>query len=580
MNPSDSQRGDFGTGAEFGVFAIEEILGRGNMGVVYRARDRHLDRPVALKVVASHYAADPEFRERFLAEARIAATVEHPGIVTVYSAGEEEGIPFIAMRLIDGGELSDLISQRGQIGITECAQILGPIARALDSAAARGLVHRDVKPSNILLPNDGSGAVLVDFGVGRIQGSTRATQSGSWIGTAGYVSPEQIQGRDVGGEADQYSLACVLYEMLSGSPPFERQDTVQTLWAHVNDSPTSLVGKVVGWSAQHDEVMARALAKDPAGRFSTCEAFIGAIAGVPLLETASGTVIAAKPAGLGSSNDRGEVIPVAVPAEASRVDGNGTESLRDDRDSAHPATVIERPATDASPPRTPEPGRSGGSAGFIRGRIAVAIAASALVIVIGFFVVRAMSSEAPDAQSAGGATAVVDKAADGEGEPQGTDQTQSASDAVVAEFGSAVNALWGWREMAGTITTEVTNAYNKCLEDPASRVTCMRETVSDTRRNRVVGRLALFPKRITAAYDAGVGDSTFASGRKECTSAAQEYALAAKKRANRLEVFYGLLLSGDESKARTVQAQLDREIDKFNKQEAGFKNECRVFRAR
>ena len=184
---------------KLGKYEILRELGRGAMGVVYRARDVRLHRPVALKVVAANLAADESFRDRFVAEARAAAMVEHPSIVTIYATGEEGDTPYIAMKLIEGQELSEVLHKSGRLAPQEALRILAPIGSALDAAEAGGIVHRDVKPSNILVPSDGSGAVLVDFGIGRIKGSSRATQSGSWMGTSLYVAPEQIRGGDVDG---------------------------------------------------------------------------------------------------------------------------------------------------------------------------------------------------------------------------------------------------------------------------------------------------------------------------------------------------------------------------------------------
>ncbi len=285
---------DLAEGTEFAGYVIRERIGRGAMGVVYRAEDPKLSREVALKVVAEHLAEDDQFRARFAQEAKAAARVEHPGVVAIYQTGEENGVPFLAMRLIRGRELSQVLAERGKIPVAEAVRILTPIAEGLDAAHAAGIVHRDVKPANILVPNDGSPAVLVDFGIGRVMQGTRATRTGSWVGTVDYVAPEQIRGADVDGRADQYSLGCVLYEMIEGKPPFERGDAIQTMFAHASeDVPLSSVDEP-GVRAAFN----RALAKDPAARFQSCAELVAVASGtrradaIPLTSGKTGTIIA------------------------------------------------------------------------------------------------------------------------------------------------------------------------------------------------------------------------------------------------------------------------------------------------
>lgn len=295
---------DLDLGVSFGGYEIREVLGRGAMGVVYRAYDARLDREVALKVVAAHLAQDPEFRGRFAQEARSAARVENPGVIAIYESGEVEETPFLAMRLIRGRELSEILKDRGRISREEALRILEPIARGLDAAHQAGIVHRDVKPANILVPDDGTPAVLVDFGIGRVMQGTRATQTGAWVGTVDYVAPEQIRGGDVDGRADQYALACVLYEMLEGVPPFRRDDAIQSLFAHANDTPPAVSTGSPESDATASAAIARAMSKAPGERFSTCESFLGAVrsassassdsaATSSLVGARSGTVIAA-----------------------------------------------------------------------------------------------------------------------------------------------------------------------------------------------------------------------------------------------------------------------------------------------
>ncbi len=311
---------DLAEGTEFAGYVIRERIGRGAMGVVYRAEDPKLSREVALKVVAEHLAEDDQFRARFAQEAKAAARVEHPGVVAIYQTGEENGIPFLAMRLIRGRELSQVLAERGKIPVAEAVRILTPIAEGLDAAHAAGIVHRDVKPANILVPNDGSPAVLVDFGIGRVMQGTRATQTGSWVGTVDYVAPEQIRGADVDGRADQYSLGCVLYEMVEGKPPFERGDAIQTMFAHASeDVPLSSVDEP-GVRAAFN----RALAKDPDARFQSCAELVAVASGtrradaIPLTSGKTGTVIAS-----GSPRMAKAVTTNSSPAAASETEVRG-----------------------------------------------------------------------------------------------------------------------------------------------------------------------------------------------------------------------------------------------------------------
>ncbi len=284
-------------GSSFAGYEIIEVIGEGSMGVVYRARDPRLDREVALKVVADHIAKDPAFRERFVQEARTAARIEHPSVITIHAAGEENGIPFIAMRLVRGSDLATILEQRGPLSPADAISLLRPIAEGLDAAHAVGIVHRDVKPANILVPDDGAPAVLVDFGIGRVSQSTRATQTGSWVGTVDYVSPEQIRGADVDGRSDQYALACVLYEAIEGQPPFRRADTIQALFAHASEAPPPLTRLREDQRYAVEAALTRGLSKDPDERFITSSDLIGAAGGSTAPTSAvgpTGTVVTSK----------------------------------------------------------------------------------------------------------------------------------------------------------------------------------------------------------------------------------------------------------------------------------------------
>jgi serine/threonine-protein kinase len=259
-----------GAGARVGDYVIEGELGRGGMGVVYRARQERLGRMVALKVIAPNMAGDAIFRSRFDRESRLAAAIEHPNAVPVYEAGESEGVVFIAMRLIDGTDLRALLTEEEWLEPARAAGLTDQVAAALDSAHALGLVHRDVKPANVLIGRAGGRewAFLTDFGLTkRTTQATELTESGKWMGTADYASPEQIQGGKVDARSDVYSLGCVLYEMLTGRIPFERDEPVAKLYAHVHDPPPKVSDSLPEPSPAMDDVIARAMAKDPAERF-------------------------------------------------------------------------------------------------------------------------------------------------------------------------------------------------------------------------------------------------------------------------------------------------------------------------
>lgn len=250
--------GDFSIGSEVAGYRIEELIARGGMGVVYRATHLGLDRPVALKVIARELADRRGFRERFLRESRLAARLEHPSVVPVYDSREVDGELIVAMRLVKGGDLRQLIDREGPLPPRRAINLLAQVADALDAAHAAGIVHRDVKPHNILV--EGDRAYLSDFGLAKAVDESGAASSASVVGTAQYMSPEQWRGDSIGPAADVYSLGCVLYEAITGIAPFER--------AEVDTEPEMPQGV--------EEAIRRAVAKDPAARYRTAGALIAA----------------------------------------------------------------------------------------------------------------------------------------------------------------------------------------------------------------------------------------------------------------------------------------------------------------
>jgi serine/threonine protein kinase len=262
-------------GTELGGYRLGEPLGRGGTSVVYRAEHVRLGRPAALKLLSARVGED-DFRERFLRESQVAAALDHPSIVPVYDAGEaEDGLLYIAMACIDGSDLKTLLAAEGQLPLRRALRIVGQIGAALDAAHARGLVHRDVKPANILVA-EGDRAYLSDFGVAKHLSSNGTTRTGSFIGTIDYCAPEQIEGRDVDSRTDVYALACVLYECLAGEPPFARPSEVAVLNAHLHAPPPKLSRAAPELPPRLEEVIEKALSKSPLDRYPTCGEFLAA----------------------------------------------------------------------------------------------------------------------------------------------------------------------------------------------------------------------------------------------------------------------------------------------------------------
>src|SRR5437773_3145285 len=260
-------------GTELGGYRIVEELGTGATSVVYRAEHVRLGRQAALKLLTPAFG-EADFRERFLRESRLAASLDHPSIVPVYDAGDEDGLLYIAMACIDGRDLKAVLADEGRLPLRRALRTVGQIGSALDAAHARGLVHRDVKPANVLVADDDR-AYLSDFGVAKQLASNGTTRTGSFIGTIDYCAPEQIEGRDVDARTDVYALACVLYECLAGEPPFARPSEVAVLNAHLHAPPPKLT-RAADVPPALESVVAKALSKSPLDRYATCGDFLTA----------------------------------------------------------------------------------------------------------------------------------------------------------------------------------------------------------------------------------------------------------------------------------------------------------------
>ena len=267
-------------GTVVGTYRIESFVAHGGMAFVYEATDMRLGRHVALKLLAPPPTQESDFRERFMRESRFAASLDHPNIVPIYEAGEADGLLFIAMRFVGGVNLDTRLQQVTRLDSTHAMAVLAPIADALDTAHAAGLVHRDVKPANILLAETGRGhehVYLTDFGITkRTSGLTKLTATGNVIGTMTYTAPEQIRGERIDARTDLYALGCVAYQCLTGVAPFVRDNQWALVYAHLSELPAPVSSHVPALAAV-DAVIARALEKDPANRYSRCEEFTDAL---------------------------------------------------------------------------------------------------------------------------------------------------------------------------------------------------------------------------------------------------------------------------------------------------------------
>ena len=339
-----------GVGETFGGYAIESLLGRGGMGAVYLATHARLARKVALKVIAPELAHDEGFRARFLRESQLAASLDHPNLIPIYDAGEVNGILFLAMRYVGGPSLQTLLRARGTISAEEALRLAEQIGGALDAAHATGLVHRDVKPANILLSEKGDQTYLCDFGLAKEASSHGMTQTGSFFGTVDYCAPEQIEGQRVDGRADLYSLGAVLFHCLAGQPPYKRATDFAVLEAHLRDPPPALSTARSGLPGALDGVLATAMAKYPDVRYASglelAAAFAGATDGAGGATRAAPTLAVPTPAegatvalGRSSRPRRRRVVLTVAVAAALLAAGGIAAAIFATRDSSPPATA-------------------------------------------------------------------------------------------------------------------------------------------------------------------------------------------------------------------------------------------------
>lgn len=325
-----------GVGDLLGGCRLERLAARGGMGIVYEATQLALGRRVAVKVISPQLAHDPEFRERFVREAQVAASVHHPNIVDVYDAGEQDGVLYLVLRFVDGTDLRTVLRAEDRLSPRRAVRVAGQVASALDAAHAAGLIHRDVTPSNILLsggPGDEQ-AALTDFGLVKHVDTAGVTKTGTWFGTLAFVAPEALRDERVDGRADVYALGCVLHRMLTGQVPFPRESDAAMIAAHLNDPPPR-PSRVAGLDPAFDAVIARALAKDPERRFASAgDLAAGARAAL------SGEAVGGPPAGA-RATIRSSWLEDRTPA--TRVAADVTRRIPEPRAGAEATRAAERP---------------------------------------------------------------------------------------------------------------------------------------------------------------------------------------------------------------------------------------------
>jgi non-specific serine/threonine protein kinase len=343
-------------GDELAGYRLRGVLGRGGMSVVYEAENPRLGSTVALKVLAPELATNDLFRARFLRESRIAASLNHPNVIPIYDMGAHEDLLFIAMRYVVGADLRAVLKAKRVLTPDQALLLIGQAGRALDAAHRHGLVHRDVKPGNILIEggsddeSEPDHVYLSDFGLSKHAASRSGlTATGEFMGTVDYISPEQIRGRPVDGRADIYSLGCVLYECLTGRVPFSKDINAAVIWAHVEEMPTAPSSVQPTLPPSIDHALAKALAKDPADRYATCRELVAAVrAALPGATPDvphSATVLASRPAAAEPVSPS-----LAGPAASAAV-------APPDRDATSAAAVaVSQQTTPGSPPVYPRPG--------------------------------------------------------------------------------------------------------------------------------------------------------------------------------------------------------------------------------
>lgn len=380
--------GDLSPGSVFAGYRIDAVAGQGGMGVVLRATQVALDRPVALKVIVPELADDIEFRARFKRESLLAASIDHPNVIPVYEAGESEGRLFISMRWVDGSDVRSLISREGSLKVERAVAIVERVGAALDAAHRHGLVHRDVKPANVLITAGAEEHVyLTDFGLTKRTGSAGGlTHTGHFVGTADYAAPEQIRGERADARADVYALGCMLYQAVTGAVPFDRDSEVAKMYAHLNDPPPAVSQAAPHLPPALDQVIERALAKDPADRHPSAGDMARAARGA-----LAGTAVAQPERSLGT----GMAAPSDRPTEAISAGGGSAAAAATIPNGGDTRRADAASVTAAAPPA---PGARGRRSGPIT-------LAALLVLAVGGGVLALAGAFSGGADEAGGAKA-------------------------------------------------------------------------------------------------------------------------------------------------------------------------------
>jgi serine/threonine-protein kinase len=348
---------DLRIGSELAGYRIEALIGRGGMGVVYRAEDLRLGRKVALKLLAPELVENEAFKVRFDRESRLAAAIDHPNIIPLYEAREVDGLLFITMRYVEGTDLRSVIAKSGRLDPMRAVAMVGQVAAALDAAHQRGLVHRDVKPANVLVasgagPESSEHCYLTDFGLTKdTSSSEELTEAGQFVGTLEYVAPEQIESAKPDGRADEYALACVMFECLTGTPPFKADSDVGVMYAHLHGERPQITAARSDLPAGLNFVLSKALARAPEDRYATCGAFVSAVkteledAGfVAAAPTIAGGTAAPVPAGLTR-------IAEPIPTRLAQEPGATVLSPAEPKGATVPAAEIPATVAPSAPAR-------------------------------------------------------------------------------------------------------------------------------------------------------------------------------------------------------------------------------------